>query len=912
MGRLRIIFGLLLLAPAAIARAEAPSAQGVEFFEKHVRPVLVEHCYKCHSASAEKLKGGLYLDTKEGVRKGGKAGAAIVPGEPEKSLLIKAVRREDDELAMPPKTPLAKEQVAALEAWVKMGAPDPREAAAKPAGELTVLSMADAKGFWSFKPVTEQAIPAVGNSWVKSPIDAFVLAKLKEKGLEPAPAADKRTLIRRAYIDLIGLPPSFEEVEAFVADTSAGAFEKVVDRLLASPQFGERWGRYWLDLARYADTKGYVFQEERRYPYAYTYRDWVVRALNDDMPYDQFVVYQVAADRVLAANPKAENRHLAAMGFLTLGRRFLNNQNDIIDDRIDVLTRGTMALTVACARCHDHKYDPIPAADYYSLHGVFASSVEPQGAELPLLETKEKSAATAEYEKELAKREAAVQKFRAERHAKIIGEAKIAKAIEQYLLTSLKVAEIEDRRIRDIAETAKLNGRVLRRWKEFLAQAGEKKDPFFAAWHALAGVAEAEFAAKSSEVVRGLSIDPKTAELPLVKALAAAPPKTLAELAAVYAKAIESEISNLKSEIAKRPEFPTNIPVEEIETAFNRADRNAFNEVRRKRDELLATHPGAPSRAMVMRDRPSPVQPVILKRGNPAMPGAAVPRQFLAVIDGQKREPFKDGSGRLELARKIASKENPLTARVWANRVWMHLFEKGLVRTPSDFGVRGERPTHPELLDFLAIRFVHEGWSTKKLIKSIVTSAAYQQSSVASEKALAADPENRLVSRQNRKRLDLEALRDSLLAASGQIDLSVGGRPVDLLTQPFTKRRTIYGFVDRQNLPSMFRAFDFASPDQHAPMRFNNTVPQQALFMLNSPFVIEKAKAVAAAIKETAPAEKVKGMYRAVLARDPSGDEVQAAVSFVEFESSQASAGLNPWEKLAQVLLQTNEFAFVD
>jgi hypothetical protein len=456
---------------------------------------------------------------------------------------------------------------------------------------------------------------------------------------------------------------------------------------------------------------------------------------------------------------------------------------------------------------------------------------------------------------------------------------------------------------------------VLRRWKEFLGETAQKKDPFFAAWHALSGVGDKDFAAKAAEVVKGLPSDSV-----LSKALVASPPKTLAELAGVYAKLIESEISNLKSEIAKRPSFPTNIPLEEIETAFTRDDRNKFNEIRKRRDELMATHPGAPSRAMVMRDRPSPVQPVILKRGNPAMPGAAVPRQFLLAVAGEGRQPFNDGSGRLELAKVIASKGNPFTARVFVNRVWMHLFEEGIVHTPSDFGVRGERPTHPELLDFLASRFVNDGWSTKKLIKSIVLSAAYQQSSVASTKALAADPENRWLSRQNRKRLDFEAMRDALLAASGQIDLTLGGRPVDLLAQPFTKRRTIYGFVDRQNLPNMFRAFDFASPDQHAPMRFNNTVPQQALFMLNSPFVIERAKALAARVADqSSPEMRVRGLYRAALAREPSSDEVKLAMSFVDGETalasslaSSAKAGLSPWDKLAQVLLQTNEFAFVD
>jgi hypothetical protein len=944
MGRkLFIIIGLVLVVGAWVRAGEGPgrapqaeplNGAAVEFFEKNVRPVLVENCYKCHSAGAEKVKGGLLLDTRQGVLKGGKSGVVVVPGEPDKSSLIKAVRYQDEELAMPPKKPLAREQVAALEAWVRMGAPDPRDgaaaAAAAPKGELTVLSMADAKGFWSFKkPIEPAAVPEVGGDWAKTAIDRFVLAKLREKGLEPAPMADKRTLIRRAYFDLIGLPPSAEDVEAFERDSSAGAFERVIDRLLASPQFGEKWARHWLDLARYADTKGYVFQEERRYPYAYTYRDWVISAFNEDMPYDRFLTYQVAADRVVekaeGGRQKAEeNRHLAAMGFLTLGRRFLNNQNDIIDDRIDVLTRGTMGLTVACARCHDHKFDPIPTADYYSLHGVFASSVEPGGTEMPLLEVKQ-SPAVAEYEKELAKREAEIAKFKRERHAKIIGEATTAMSIEQYLLVSAKVGVIEDGKIREAAEANKLNRGLLRRWKEFLAQTAEGKDAFFAPWHALSAVGEKDFAGKATEVIQKLAADPKMNSA-VLKALKDSAPKSVQELAALYGRILESQISDSKSEMAKRANFPTNIPVDQIETAFSRDDRNKFNEIRRKRDELMATHPGAPARAMVLRDAASPVQPVILKRGNPAMPGDRVPRQFLAVIAGEGRQPFKEGSGRLELARAIASKDNPLTARVFVNRVWGYLFEHGIVRTPSDFGVRGERPTHPELLDYLAVRFVEPstssgqgGWSTKRLIKSIMLSAAYQQGSMASPAALAADPENRLLARQNRKRLDWEAMRDSLLAASGRIDLSVGGRPVDLMAQPFTRRRTIYGFVDRQNLPSMFRAFDFASPDQHAPVRFTNTVPQQALFMLNSPFVIEQAKALAGRCGDGPAEGRVRGLYRAVLAREPSSEEMRLAVSFVVGETAVATslassghAGLSPWEKLAQVLLETNEFAFVD
>jgi hypothetical protein len=892
---LSFVVGLLTPGVWAAEPAGAPSAEGVEFFEKHVRPVLIDHCYKCHSAQSDKLKGGLYVDSRQGLLKGGKTGPAVVPGDLEKSLLIKAIRHEDEELAMPPKKQLAKEQIAALEAWVKMGAPDPRGQEG-PKGELTVLSMADAKDFWSFKKPVAPAVPSVKSDWAKTPVDAFVLARLAEKGLAPAPEADRRTLLRRATLDLTGLPPTAEEVAAFEADRSAEAFEKVVDRLLASPAYGERWARHWLDVARYADTKGYVFQEERRYPYAYTYRDWVVAALNGDMPYDQFLIHQIAADRVVAKDPKADTRNLAAMGFLTLGRRFLNNQADIIDDRLDVITRGTMGLTVACARCHDHKFDPIPTADYYSLYGVFASSVEPGGADLPLLTSAEKTPQTQEYEKELAAREAELAKFKAERHGQIVGPLRTAAVLEKYLLAADEVRKGAD--LRGLASQQDLRRGVVQRWVTLLNKTAEAKDGVFGPFHALMKLPEKELGAAVGSVAAAAADAKQPFNGVVVKALQAEKVKSKADVARVYAGLLakhdtaeapaDAEAKGVW-EVLRGAGSPVTIAVPDVEQFFNRDDRNRHDELKRKRDALMATHPGAPARAMVMTDAPNPVTPVVFKRGNPGMPGAQVPRQFLLAVAGDKRQPFKDGSGRLELAQTIASAENPFTARVMANRVWAQLFGKGIVRTPSDFGVRGERPTHPELLDHLAVEFVKNGWSIKRLTKAIMLSATYRQGATASAKAMEVDAENRLLSHQNRKRLEFEALRDSILAASGQLDRTVGGRPVDLLSAS-TRRRTIYGFVDRQNLPNMFRAFDFASPDQHAPMRFANTVPQQALFMMNSPFVVEQARALSGRVAAGALSteQKVRAMYRTVLAREPSADELKLGVAFVESEATVA------------------------
>jgi len=378
----------------ANATAETPESAGSEVFETKIRPILVDHCYKCHSPEAEKVKGGFLLDTREHLLKGGDTGPAIVPGDPEKSLMIKAVRYTDENLQMPPKgKKLTSEQIITLETWVKMGAPDPRVGTNRAASNSETIAT-KARTHWAFQPVRQPPIPRVKNErWVKTPVDAFILAQLEARQLTPSRPADRRTLIRRATFDLTGLPPKPEEVAAFISEKSPEAFATLVDRLLASSQYGERWGRYWLDVARYADTKGYMFEEERRYPYSYTYRDYVIRSFNEDLPFNEFLMEQIAADQLSMGDDK---RALAALGYLTLGRRFVNNIHDIIDDRIDMVCRGMMGLTVSCARCHDHKYDPIPTKDYYSLYGVFASSMEPE--EEPLLGGPENAKLCAEFD----------------------------------------------------------------------------------------------------------------------------------------------------------------------------------------------------------------------------------------------------------------------------------------------------------------------------------------------------------------------------------------------------------------------------------------------------------------------------------------------------------------------------------
>jgi len=448
-----VVVVLLGTATQAQQQAAPPlSADQIEFFEKKIRPIFVERCYKCHSAASEKVKGGLLLDSREGLLKGGDSGPAIVPGDPEKSILIKALR-QTDELRMPVKEKLPEEQIADFIAWVKMGAPDPRLQKSVPVSSQPVPSLTEARRFWSFQPPREVFPPIVRTVWGRTPIDNFILAKLEEKRMSPAPEADRRTLLRRVTVDLIGLPPTPGEIDAFLHDDAPDAYEKAVDRLLASPRYGERWGRHWLDVARYADNKGYVFFEEKNYPWAYTYRDWVIKALNDDVPYDRFLQLQLAADRMQSGDDKSD---LAALGFLTVGRSFLNRQPDIIDDRIDVVSRGLLGLTVTCSRCHDHKYDPIPTKDYYSLYGIFASSASPK--ELPLLAAPRMSPDYAAYLKELGAREAEVSKFKETRRVEISATFRSASQIAAYLLAA---QESKGRPEDEARRKAQVSGRLV-------------------------------------------------------------------------------------------------------------------------------------------------------------------------------------------------------------------------------------------------------------------------------------------------------------------------------------------------------------------------------------------------------------------------------------------------------------------
>ena len=908
------------------------------FFESKVRPVLVENCYKCHSQAADKVKGGLLLDSREGWQKGGDSGPAIVPGNPEKSLLIQAVRYKDKDIQMPPNDKkLPDLQIADLEAWVKMGAPDPRTAGAS-AEHVYKVEMAQAKKHWSFKPVVKPAVPSMDDPWIKTPIDAFVLAGLKSKTLTPSAPADKVTLLRRATFDLTGLPPTEKEVQDFVADSSTQAFDAVIDRLLKSERYGERWGRYWLDLAHYGDTKGRVGQnEDPRYLWSHTYRDWVIRALNQDLPYDQFLLQQIAADKLPFGDDK---RPLAAMGFLTLGNRFNNQANDIIDDRIDTTFKATMALTVTCARCHDHKFDPIPTRDYYSLHGVFASSTEPR--DKPLLEGTTNSPAYQSFMRELILTEAAVEKYRDEIARDL--SKQLRGKVGDYLLANHEYNEQKDGRGTNAMSRNRfmqqrgLTPNLSTAWQQFLQNRARKHDPVFAPWHEFTKLGEKEFLTKGKELSAKIyaNKDAQKPINPVVARLFISPPTSLKMVSARYSvmfgeieKKWEATMANyeaMKKVSASTPEptalqdasseevrkilyaknSPTFIDDQRIRQHIQRDNgvRNRLNQLERAVNDVKLRHPGSPDRAHVLVDADRPRDSAILIKGNPGNKGPVVPRQFLEFISHVReterpRGPFKTGSGRLELAKEIASADNPLTSRVIVNRVWLHHFGQGIVRTPDDFGTRSEPPTHPELLDYLASWFVENGWSLKKLHRLIMSSSAYQQSSDENPRFAQVDPENRYLWQMNRRRLDFEALRDTVLYIGGKLDLTMGGPGVRLDSEPYSLRRSVYGYVDRNNLPNMHLAFDFANPDLTTGKRDETIVPQQALFMMNSPLVVEQAKNLVKRPDFKAKAsneEKVKLLYSLIYQRAPTEIELHLALDYVQGEIALTSGSQIAWE----------------
>lgn len=870
---------------------------GEQFFEQEIRPLLINQCVACHGE--QKQSGGLRLDSREAILKGGDSGPAAIPGDTTNSRISAAIRYDGD-LQMPPENPLTDAQKASLNHWISEGLPWPAQS-----GPLKPVRADAAKTHWAFQPVMDPAIPQTGSGRIGTAVDEFLQQRLQQEGLALSPEADRRTLIRRLSYTLTGLPPAPELVDQFVASSDPQALEKLVDSLLQSPSHGEHWARHWLDIARYSDTKGYVYgREERFWVHAWNYRDWVVNALNSDMPYDRFLLLQIAGDQVA---DRLEG-DLAAMGFLTLGRRFLGVRRDIIDDQIDVLCRGTMSLTVGCARCHDHKYDPIPTADYYSLYGVFDSSRE------ALVELPSGGNENAEFQKSFHEK-AAAQEALLQRH-RVTTAARVRSRIGDYLQAQLELGRYPEEGFDQIIAASDLLPSFVHRWRDYLRDAERTGDPVFRAWHAFRNLPAAEFSSQSAAVMEELLVLPDHQFNSRVAAAFRKAPDSFqdvlqrytelfrqvdeewqASIAAAAAAGIPvpERMSDAASEQLRqvlyepgRPCFVPNEPVVSTEYDFDSGTCNELWKQQVELDRMILNAPSQPRFAVVLKDRAAPVTPRIFRRGNSANKGDDVPRQFLSLLSGADRQPFQKGSGRLELARAIIDPRNPLTARVLVNRVWAHHFGAGLVATPGDFGLRADPPSHPELLDWLTSRFVESGWSLKALHRLIVLSAAFRQASTgptdqaALQLAQTKDPTNRLLWRMNPHRLTFEEMRDSMLSASGKLDSAMGGKPSELFNAPFPLRRTLYGLVDRQFLPGTLRMFDFANPDLHIPQRSETTVPQQSLFLMNHRLVLDQVRELAARVSEAGDAEQqIRALFQRTLQREPSESQLRDALELL-------------------------------
>jgi hypothetical protein len=902
------------------------------------------------------------------------------------SLLLKAVRYTDADLSMPPKKnggKLPAEAIAKLEQWVAMGAPDPREGSAKKMTGLTP----EARAHWAFQPVHQPALPEVKSpKWCQNEVDRFVLAKLEAAGLSPNKPATPEALLRRMFYDMWGLPPTTEQVESFTQQWDASVshpaqrralLEGVIDGLLKNPHYGERWGRHWLDTARYSDTRGLVSIaskyrfEDYRYMYAWTYRDYVVRALNTDKPYDQFVIEQIAADQLPDIRPHDER--LAALGFLTVGKKF-DNPHDVIDEQIDTTTKAFLGLTVSCARCHDHKFDPIPIADYYSLHGVFASIEETY--EKPELKSYSSAKDTADYQ---AKLEDLERKNR--EHFYQVVQARLdqfSKELEAHVLLHGPIVAFGFR------SPEVFDG--LKKWGiEFAPEIdfnipNHTGHPVWGPFNKLARLwqgAPREFAKEATtELRRALAVSGVNSLVS--SALASLEPQTIDYVGRAYATLLRRMNPHFHALLAARRQGAAhgldNATVQICESIWPMPPADEISTTERlmalyqkmqltgvtadsffflKINELRLTHPGAPGCAMVVRDVPNPRDSRVFIRGDAHKLGPVAPRQFLDCLSPQKREPFRTGSGRYELAKLIASRDNPLTARVAVNRIWQGHFGEGFVRTPDDLGNMSEKPSHPELLDYLSTFFMENQWSLKKVHKLILLSATYQQSAdprlhSAFESAERTDADNRLMWRANLRRLDFESIRDSLLFLTGKLARSVGGKPANITDEPFTYRRSLYGYVDRLFLSDLPTQFDFADPMTPSSRRISTIVPQQALFFMNNPLTVDVARNVLARVEcRTArnDRERLSALYRILYQRSPSETEIQLGERFLSKAMSipvpkeqrataaakrplsgldakkavlqnhgepVARAPLTPWELLVQAMLCSNEFVYVN
>ena len=885
--------GVALLGLAVVAATTASAADPADFFETKVRPVLAKNCYACHT---ESRMGGLRLDSAAGMEKGGNSGPAIVRGKPDESLLVQAIRRTHERIKMPPSGALPEGDVAAITEWIARGAVWPAGAAAtgvKPASSgatspassvassptSTPTISAEQRAFWSFQPVRKPAIPPVKDAkWARTAIDRFILAKLEAAGLRPARAADRRVLLRRATLDLTGLPPTPEDVDAFVTDRSPDALAKVVDRLLASPRYGERWGRLWLDVARYSDER-LNSTEADPIANAFRYRDWVIQAFNKDMPYDVFVKAQIAGDLM---DPKDSASQDSASQELRAGTGFYAMSPEMQDDRVDATTRGFLGLTVACAQCHNHKFDPIPQSDFYALQGVFASS---RTTQFPL-DSPDVVARWDAQKKALDKQEAALKSFLAEQSDQLAGI--LAAQTARFLLAS-----------QDLAPVGDLDRETLERWKKYLANP-KREHGFLKPWMELAARhakgQEMEAAAREFQAqVEGVNEEKHQIDEHNKIRLGLNPNRNAMSQADLESLSIDKY--NLWHDVLEGVVHYTG---DKLDRFLSGEWTRRLVELRRDAARLKKELPPQYPFLQTLQDAPNPHDIHLAIRGDANNPGELVPRHLPSILCEGAPPPFGKGSGRLALAQGIASPRNPLTARVMVNRIWLHHFGRGLVETPSNFGNMGARPSNAELLDYLAARFVEQGWSMKALHREILLSSVYGLSTENVPANQAVDADNRLQWRANWQRMDAETMRDSLLFAAGNLELKEGGPPEPLNDQ--NTRRTVYGFVSRRKLDPFLALFDFPNPNNTSEQRTQTNVPLQRLFLMNSSFVEQQSALLAKRLTGN-DAEKVRQAYRILYGRLPAAAEAQMGLAF---------AAKSGWNEYARVLLNANEFDWVN
>jgi hypothetical protein len=911
--------GVAVLQAAGPDAAVPPDPAGAAFFESHIRPLLVSRCEECHGGKLQ--HGGLRLDSQPGWRAGCDSGPVIVPGDAEASLLVEAVRYADDGPQMPPDGPLSAAEVELLAEWVRRGAPDPRLEQPGAGAGKGPMTLEQARDHWAFRPVVDPPVPAATPATGPHPIDRFIRTRLAAEGLTASPPADPRTLVRRASFAVVGLPPSFEEMERLAASPQPAVFESYVDELLARPEYGQRWGRHWLDVARYADTVDSSTDDERRIPFAHTYRDYVIESLNADKPFDRFVLEQIAADRL----PAEEQPDLRALGFLTVGRRFGGNADApqlVIDDRIDVIGRGLLGLTLACARCHDHKFDALPTADYYSLYGILASSTEP--LDLPEI------GGPAPTEGPAAE---AVQKYRRQRAELLAERERLIDAARDN--AGKRIRELAGEYLRHIVEEspqhrttegsiplATPRGILMRsgpgRWAAFIAEGVDRGVRPFRLWPELLALPREGFAAAAAAVLAEAGRHPERHDPIVLAALAERAPASMLDVAAVFGGLVETaakpgghaEIASLLAAPGTQLTFTRDEVEEDLGRFFNetrivlRREQEALGGPLGKLAKLELAAPV--ERAQAVKVSARLVDPHVMPRGDYRRVGAKVPRRIPQVLAAVDDRSFAD-DGRLDLARAVASRRNPLTARVIVNRVWQHHFGTGLVATADNFGAMAEPPSHPELLDHLASWFMAHGWSLKALHRYLIASATWQQASVAVPLAFERDPGNRLLWRMSPRRLEFEPLRDGILLVSGRLDTRLGGRSAPL--DDANVRRSVYGFTDRYRIPALQRNFDVASPDQSISRRSESIHPLQALFLMNSPFLWQQSEAVVARpeIAAAADDDRIVAVYRRVLSRNPAADELELARRYVA-----AAPAEKAWPLFAQVLLCSNEFCYCD